>query len=234
MPPSAVVDAVLTPDPAWLPCSGTWHRVALSDGSLAALDHGEIDLVAERTAAALTGEQLHGCVAAVADWASRASRVRLTWLDALASFDAAAAWGADVLPARDAWIEARVTPSLLVSAPMADQELLQWVRWTRDVGQMRAWKSIGWTSWEACRLSGLGLSSEESVDWRHAGLDVRLITDGYVAELAPDVTGQWWRAGFQPATAEELMSMGIRLEEAQALKREVGSSARVVSHLKPF
>ena len=151
MPSSDVVDAVLSPHPAWVPCSGTWHRMALSDGSLVPLDHGEIDLVSERTAAALTGEQLHGCVAAIADWASRASRARLTWLGTLAAFDTAAAWGADVLPARDAWIGARVTPSLLVSAPMADQELLQWVRWTRDIAEMRAWKSIGWTSWEACR-----------------------------------------------------------------------------------
>lgn len=74
----------------------------------------------------------------------------------------------------------------------------------------------------------------ESAEWREAGLDVALITDGYVAELAPTVTVEWWRAGFQPSVADELLSMGIDLDEAQALTREVGSAALVLSHPKPF
>ena len=228
-----VIDAVLRPAPAWVPCSGTWHRVRLQDGELSAVDHGEIDLLGERTASALTGEPLSGCVAAVADWASRESAVRLPWIDTLACFDVAAQWGIDAVGQRDAWITARVAPSFVVPG-VPEESILPWVTWTRDRSAIAAWHTVGWTSREAHGLSAMGLTPAQSGQWRRAGLGVGLIGDAYGWELSPAEVGRWWVAGFPPAIAGQLAALEVDVDAAVELKRKLGSAQDVLASELPF
>ena len=231
--PQLVVDAVLNPLPAWVPCSGTWHRIWLRDGELAAGDHGQIDLMAERTASAITGEPLSGCVAAVADWAGRSSAVRLPWIDTLACFDVAAQWGVDAVGHRDAWITARVAPSFVVPG-IPENALLPWVTWTRDRSAIAAWHAVGWTSREAHGLSAMGLTPEQSGQWRRAGLGVGLIGEAYGWELSPAEVGRWWVAGFPPAIAGQLAALEVDVDAAMELKRKLGSAQDVLARELPF
>lgn len=233
--PEAVLDEVLRPAPAWVPCGGTWHRVLLWDGELWAMDHGEIDVAAERVAAALSGVRLTGCVAALADWVDRACSVRLPWLETLASFEAASTWGVDELAARDCWVDARVSAETVASASayqVSDVELLRWVDWTRRLDRIADWRAVGWTSREAKCLQELGLTAKGSVEWREAGLDVGLITDAMHHEFAASSAGQWWRLGFSPERANELVERWVRPEEAGRLRSALGSAAAVLEHVR--
>ncbi len=232
LPPEAVMDEVLRPAPAWVPCGGTWHRVLLWDGQLWAMDHGEIDLEAERVAAVIARERLMGCTAALALWAARGRRLRLPWLETLRQLDAAASWGVGEIARRDSWIDAAIRSDEVSEASdcgILAEELLAWVGWLRDPVKIAVWCVAGWTSSEAEQLDAICMSPERSVEWREAGLDVRLIRDGVEYEFGATCAGAWWRAGYSLRDADLLISQEIDLAEAQRRMERYGSAARVVT-----
>lgn len=221
----SVVEEVLSPGPAWAPCSGTWHRVLPWGDGLWAMDHGEIDLTGERVAAAISGQRLTGCVAALADWEQRATAVRLPWLETLAKLEAAASWGFDAMADHDLAIEARVTSDLAAAAltlGVEEAELLRWVPWLRDPARIAQWRACGWTSKEAERLSLFGLTPDGSRAWREAGLDVALIEDALGREMPPEVAGRWWAAGFRLSAAEVYWQEGLDVEDVSELPGREG------------
>lgn len=231
--PESVLDEVLRPAPAWVPCGGTWHRLLLWHGTLWAMDHGDIDAEAEQVAAALSGQPLAGCPAALAAWPTRRKVLRLPWLESLARFDAAASWGVDELAARDCWIDARLDQQHVQDAQrfgITDVELLRWTSWERSVARVAGWRSLGWTAAESARLQAVGLTPYASAAWRAAGLDVGLIHEALAHDLEPAEAGEWWRAGFSPQAAAQLEFCGFDLGEARALKAELGRSDAVLEH----
>lgn len=230
-----MLDEVLRPGPAWVPCGGTWHRVLLWDGELWAMDHGEIDLEGERVAAVIGRERLTGCIAALADWQERTRRRRLPWLETLIRLDAAASWGVDDIARRDAWVDVAVrSEEVAAAAPfgISAVELLPWVGWLRDPAKIAAWREVGWTSREAEQLDALCLSPAYTAEWRAAGLDVRLILEGVEYEFGPKCAGEWWRAGFTLRDADLLMTEGLELEGALKMKARYGSAARVATMVR--
>jgi hypothetical protein len=232
MTPEAVLDEVLRPAPAWVPCGGTWHRVLLWDGQLWAMDHGDIDLESERVAAVIARERLTGCTAAMANWMEHRPRRRLSWLIALDQFDTAASWGVDELAWRDSWIEAAVRSADVRDAlpfGIGAEELLSWVGWLRDPAKIAAWRAAGWTSSEAAQLTEMCLLPQQTVAWREAGLDVGVIREGMEYEFGPSCAADWWRAGFSLRDADMLISQEVDLEEAIRRKDRYGSAARVAT-----
>lgn len=234
MPAAEIVEAVLWPEPTWVPCEGSWHRVLLRDGRLTALEHGEIDLESERVAAVLGRTRLTGCAAAVAEWEGRRNAVRLPWVETLASFDAAATY--DDLPMRDAWIEARVSASAVASAGalgIEDIELLRWVPWLRCPERIAAWRVEGWCSRDAWALRDLSLSPALSIPWRDAGLDLPLIGEAIHRAFSPESAGAWWKAGFTLKDADLLIERELDLPCAVAQRAALGSTAAVMRRFAP-
>lgn len=233
LPPEEVLDQVQRPAPAWVPCEGTWHRLLLWHGSLWPMDHGDVDMEAEQVAAALTGQRLTGCPAAVALWPGRRRALRVPWLESLARLDAAASWGVDELAARDCWIDERVDRRHVDDAQrfgVSDVELLRWTSWERSVARIAGWRALGWTARESEHLQAVGLTPFSSAPWRAAGLDVGLIHDALEHELEPADAGEWWRAGFAPQAAAQLDFCGFDLAEARTLKAELGKVDVVLAH----
>lgn len=232
---TAVLDEVERPAPAWVPCSGTWHRVLLWDGELCLLAHTDVDLEAERVAAALSGQPLHGCVEALHRWQFRDRAVRLPWLESLASLEAALSFGIDALATWDAWIDARVSAAAVRRAAdrgIDAEELLRWVGWERDPDEIAAWREVGWTSREAGRLAFFrSLTPTRAIAWREAGFDVPMIEAATVLEISLDEAAAWWAAGFQPRWAGVLLDKGVGLDEARRLKQQLG---RIDLVLRPY
>jgi hypothetical protein len=232
MPPESVLDEVLRPAPAWVPCGGTWHRVALWDGQVWAMDHGDVDLESERIAAVIGRERLTGCIAAMDDWQRRSRPGRLPWLETLNRLDTAASWGVDEIARRDSWIDAAVRSDEVAAAAafgVSEEELLSWAGWLRDPAKIAAWRAVGWTSREAEQLDAICLSPQRSAEWRSEGLDVRLILDGEELEFGPKCAAEWWRAGFSLSDADFMISEGMDLDGALRLKERYGTAARVAS-----
>lgn len=196
-----------------------------------AIEHGGIDVEGERIAAALTGQELSGCAAALSDWPRRARTRRPCYLSTLARLDIAATWGVDELERRDPWIEAGLTSEHIAYAAtfaISDDELFRWVGWERRPEQIAHWRRRGWTAAEAQCLSSLGLPAGASAEYRAEGLDVDLICHAYEVGLGSAEAGAWWRAGFDLHTANELVAAGVDVELAARLKEKVGRGREVV------
>ena len=228
---SAVLQEVAAPSPAWVPCARTWHRVRLQDGDLVLMDHAELDLEAEEIAAALSGEPMLGCVAALGEWRRRHRLRRLTLMENLAALDAAASYPSE-LEKWDAWAAARVSRASVsafdaigVSAP----ELLRWVPWERRVEEVARWRAVGWTADEARALSQVLARDDDGRDWRDRGLSASLTVEAVANGLDAHQTGDWWDLRFRPSVAAELQDMGVDVVRARDLVAELGTAGRVTS-----